>query len=114
MFVVFNILNFWNKFIGYVYGLSINEISLAYIKRFIIYDQKMESYLDISWVGVSNMSDYRLGDRGSIPDRGKNFLSSVSIQTSSEAHPASCPMGTVGSFLGVKRSRVVRLTIHTI
>jgi hypothetical protein len=35
---------------------------------------------------------YGLDGRGSIPGRGKSFLHSV--QTGSEAHPASYPMGT--------------------
>jgi hypothetical protein len=43
---------------------------------------------------VSIVSDYRLDDRGSIPGRGKGFSSSLFVQTSSEAHPASYPMGT--------------------
>jgi hypothetical protein len=37
---------------------------------------------------------------------------SVWLQTSSEAHPASYPMGTGGPFLRVKRSRGVKLTTH--
>jgi hypothetical protein len=41
------------------------------------------------------VSDYRLDDRGSIPDRGKGFFSSSAcVQTGSEAHPACYPMGT--------------------
>jgi hypothetical protein len=35
---------------------------------------------------------------GSIPDRRKRFSQLHSIQTSSGPHPASCPMGTKGSF----------------
>jgi hypothetical protein len=41
-----------------------------------------------------------------------DFSSSLCVQTSSEANPASCPMGIWGHFLGVKRSRGVTLTIH--
>jgi hypothetical protein len=40
---------------------------------------------------------------GSIPGRGKEFFLFHSVQTSSGAHPASYPMGTGGSFPGVKR-----------
>jgi hypothetical protein len=41
------------------------------------------------------VSEYRLDDRGSIPDRPNGFFSSnLRVQTSSEAHPASYPMGT--------------------
>jgi hypothetical protein len=50
---------------------------------------------------VSIVSDYGLGNRGSIPDRQRIFLL-VYIQTSSEAHPASCPFGTGGLFPGGK------------
>jgi hypothetical protein len=35
-----------------------------------------------------------------------------SSQTGSEAHLASCPVGTGGPFPGVKRGRGVTLTIH--
>jgi hypothetical protein len=38
--------------------------------------------------------DYRLDDRGSIPEEGKGFSSRHCFQTSSEALPDSCPMGT--------------------
>jgi uncharacterized membrane protein len=38
------------------------------------------------------------GDRGSIPGRGKVVSSSHCVQTRPEAHPASCTMGTGGSF----------------
>jgi hypothetical protein len=48
------------------------------------------------------VSDYGLDDRGSIPDRAEDFSSSPCIQTGSGAHPASCPMGTGGSFPGGK------------
>jgi hypothetical protein len=41
---------------------------------------------------VSIVSDYRLDHRGSIPGRAKLFSSSLCVQTSSEAHAASCPM----------------------
>jgi hypothetical protein len=45
----------------------------------------------------------QLGDRGSIPGGGKeDFSSSLCVQTGSEAHPASCTMGTGGPFPGAK------------
>jgi hypothetical protein len=50
------------------------------------------------------MSDYTLDNRGLIPDRRKYFSSSLFVQTGSEAHPASYPMGTGVLFPGVKRS----------
>jgi hypothetical protein len=65
------------------------------------------------WVSsVSIASDYRLGDRVRSLAEAKDFLSSLCIQTSSEAHPASCTMGTRRPFLGVKRGRGLTLTIQ--
>jgi len=45
----------------------------------------------------------RPGDRGSISGRGK----SLCVETSSEAHPASCPVNTGVLSPGVKRGRGV-------
>jgi hypothetical protein len=50
---------------------------------------------------VSVVPDCRLDDRGS-PAEVKDFSSSLGIQTSSEAHPASFPVGTGGPFPGGK------------
>jgi hypothetical protein len=44
------------------------------------------------------MSDYRLGSWGSFCSRVKDSSSSLCVQTSSEAHPATCIMGTGGPF----------------
>jgi hypothetical protein len=44
----------------------------------------------------------------------KDFSSSLCVQTSSEVHPASYPMGKGGLFLGVKCSQGVTLTTHRI
>jgi hypothetical protein len=44
--------------------------------------------------------------------RQKDFSSSFCAQTSSEAHPASYPMGTGGPFSRVNRDRGVMLTTH--
>jgi hypothetical protein len=46
------------------------------------------------------------------PAEAKDFLSSLSVQTGSDAHPASCTMGTGGPFPGIKRGRGVTLTTH--
>jgi hypothetical protein len=47
------------------------------------------------------VSDYGLDDWGSIPDKGRGFFSSSPcVQTGSEAHLASSPMGTGGPFPG--------------
>jgi hypothetical protein len=43
------------------------------------------------------VSDYRLDDRVMgvrSPVEAEDFSSSLFVQTSAEAHPASCPMGT--------------------
>jgi hypothetical protein len=42
----------------------------------------------------------------------KAFSSNLCVQTGSEAHPASCTMGTGGPFPGVKCGRGVMLTTH--
>jgi hypothetical protein len=42
----------------------------------------------------------------------KDFSFSLYVQTSSEAHPASYPVGTGEPFQGVKHSRGVTLTTH--
>jgi hypothetical protein len=50
---------------------------------------------------VSIVSDYGLDDRAigvRSPEGAKNFSHSLCVQTSSEAHPASCTMGTGGPF----------------
>jgi hypothetical protein len=53
----------------------------------------------------SIVSDYGLDDRAigvRSPTGAKDFSSSLCVQTGSEAHPASCPMGTGGPFPGDK------------
>jgi hypothetical protein len=46
------------------------------------------------------------------PSDANSFSCNRCVQISSEAHPASYPKGTGGSFLGIKRGRGVRLTTH--
>jgi hypothetical protein len=46
------------------------------------------------------------------PAEGKDFSSSLCVHTSSEAHPASCTMGSGGPFPGVNRSRGLTVTTH--
>jgi hypothetical protein len=62
---------------------------------------------------VTIVSDYGLDD-GAIgvrsPAEAKDFSSSPCVQTGSEAHPASCTMGTGVPFPGAKRYRGVTLT----
>jgi hypothetical protein len=45
---------------------------------------------------VSTVSDYGQDERGSNPDIGRVFSSSVCVQTGSGAHPTSYTLGTVG------------------
>jgi hypothetical protein len=56
---------------------------------------------DIKRAG-SIVSYYGLDDRGSIPTGAEDFSSSLCVKTGSVAHPAFCPMDTVGSFPGGK------------
>jgi hypothetical protein len=51
---------------------------------------------------VSMATGHGLDDRVSISG-GARFFSLQSVQTGSEANPASDPIGTVGSFPGIKR-----------
>jgi hypothetical protein len=51
---------------------------------------------------VSIVSDYGLDDWVWSPTEAEDFSSSLCVQTGSGAHPASCPMGTGGSFPGGK------------
>jgi hypothetical protein len=51
------------------------------------------------------VSDYRLDDRAigvRSPAGTKDFSCNLCVQTSSGAHPASCPVGTEGPFRGGK------------
>jgi hypothetical protein len=53
----------------------------------------------------SIVSDYGLDDRAvgvRSPAGAKDFSSSLCVQTGSQAHPASCTMGTGGPFPGGK------------
>jgi hypothetical protein len=56
-------------------------------------------------VAQSVVSGYGLNDREievRSPAGEKDFSSSLCVQMGSAAHPASCPMGTGGPFLGAK------------
>jgi hypothetical protein len=65
---------------------------------------------------VSTVSDYGLDGRAievrSPAEAKRHFSSILCVQTGSGAHPASCTMGTVGPFPGLKRGRGVTLTTH--
>jgi hypothetical protein len=63
----------------------------------------------------SIVSDYGLDYRAigvRFPAGAKDFSYSLCVQTGSGAHPASCPMGTVGPFSRVKHGRGVTLITH--
>jgi hypothetical protein len=65
---------------------------------------------------VSIVSDYGLDDRAigvRSPAEAKDFPSNLCVQTGSGAHPASCTMGTGGSFPGGKVGQGVTLTAHS-
>jgi hypothetical protein len=54
---------------------------------------------------VCIVSGYELGDRAMevrSPAEARHISSNLCVQTGSGAYPASCPMGTVGPFLGGK------------
>jgi hypothetical protein len=62
---------------------------------------------------VNIVSDYGLDDRAiEVQSPAGDFSSSLCVQTSSGAHPASCTMGTGGPFPGVKRGQGVTTTTH--
>jgi hypothetical protein len=64
---------------------------------------------------VSIVSDYGLDDRAiGVRSPAEDISSNLCVQTSSEAHPASCTMDNGGPFPGAKRGRGVTLTTHTI
>jgi hypothetical protein len=51
------------------------------------------------------VSGYEQDDRAievRFPAEAKDFSSNLCVQTGSEAHPASCPVGTRGPFSGAK------------
>jgi hypothetical protein len=54
---------------------------------------------------IDRLSDYGLDDRAievRSPAEAKNFYFNLCVQTGSGAHPASCTMGTGGTFPGGK------------
>jgi hypothetical protein len=62
------------------------------------------------------VSDYGLDDRAievRSPAGVKDFSSSLCVQTGSEAHPASCTMGTGGPFPGWVKARPGRDADHS-
>jgi hypothetical protein len=82
-----------------------------------IYNYIAKSRLNFASRGssVSIVSDYGLDNRAigvRSPAQAKDVSSNLCVQTGSEAHPASCTLGTGGPFRGAKRGRGVTLTTH--
>jgi hypothetical protein len=110
----------WEKAAGLWQDMTVNSLFLNW--RALSCEEHLNALLYIqpqsvdlgSSVGI--VSDYKLHDwvTGFRSLAGaKDFSSSLCVQTSSEAHPASYPMGIRGPFPGgVKRGRDVTLTTH--
>jgi hypothetical protein len=80
----------------------------SYIKVYLVHVRSRVS-------SGSIVSDYGLDDRAievRSSSGAKDFSSNLCVQTGSEAHPASCTMGTGGPFPGVKRGRGVTQTTY--
>jgi hypothetical protein len=64
---------------------------------------------------VSTVSDYRLDDRAINPrQRRKYFSSSLCVQIGSEAHQASCTMGTGGGCFPWGKAETKRDADHSL
>jgi hypothetical protein len=77
----------------------VNFLAL-FMKHFI---KECLSYVGAGVSSVSIVSDYGLDDRAigvRSPAGTKDFSSNLCVQTGSEAHPASCTMGTDDLFPG--------------
>jgi hypothetical protein len=99
-----------------VYSLTFPSIFTVHFKDS-IYEGKSDNtgtlkihvyckYTETKLILLFNVLGYGLDDRGSrvrFPAGGGNFSLHHRVQNVSGAHPASYPMGTRGSFPGVKR-----------
>jgi hypothetical protein len=85
---------------------------MAFYPGHTIYSSTMKSGSSVSIVSGYGLDDRAIGVR--FLTGAKDFSSSLCVQTGSEAHPASCTMGTGGGgpFLGAKHGRGVTLTTH--
>jgi hypothetical protein len=89
-------------------GFSKNILVLGYLALYYLNIIYLTYIHIISWSrcsSVSIVSGYGLDDRAikaRSPAEAKDFSSSLCVQTRSEAHPASCTMGTGGPFPGGK------------
>jgi hypothetical protein len=66
--------------------------------------------LEVIVLSIVLTTDWTNGVRS--PSDENVFSTSLCVQTSSEAHPASCPMSTAAPLPGVKRGRGVTLTTN--
>jgi hypothetical protein len=105
-----------NKVIRKISGPKQNEVSELRCTVF-RNEERIDLYKSPRFIGILKSRKsrdisvgialgYGLDDRGSgvrFPAGAENFSVNHRVQNGSGAHPASYPMGTRGSFLGVKR-----------
>jgi hypothetical protein len=85
----------------------VKDVPMIYVSFIIIVGSRVSS--------GSIVSDYGLDDRAigvRSPAGAKDFSANLCVQTGSEAHPASCTMGTGGPFPGGK-ARPGRVADHS-
>jgi hypothetical protein len=95
-----------NKILRYNFNSNYFRQISTDIENFVTYIvQRTQKYrLSTGWTTGRSRFDPRL--------RRIEFSSSLCVQTVSGVHPASCTMGTGGTFPELKRGRGVRLTTH--
>jgi hypothetical protein len=103
---------------GFVVAMAeVNVVRVMWLiltERWLSLDGCSASFWEPGSSGII-VSDYGLEDRAiefRSPAGAKDFSCSLCVQTGSGAHPASCTMGTGGSFPEAKRGRGVTLTNH--
>jgi hypothetical protein len=85
-------------------NIHIDLLSVVWIKlQRYVQSEALELASVINGAGVAQSvlwlsTDWTTGVRS--PTEAEDFSSSLCVQTGSGAHPASCPMGPGGSFLG--------------
>jgi hypothetical protein len=84
-----------------------NGIGTVFLQALHFYVSRGSSVSIVSGYGLDHRE---IGIRS--PAGAKYFSSNLCVQTGSEAHPASCTMGTGGPFPGAKRGRGVTLTTY--
>jgi hypothetical protein len=126
LFVSLSRIAFLNKFI--TCSLHIGQISKAYadccIPTRVVVRYALLHLCNFQFPTVGNNRNhnssvgigmnYGLGNPGSIPGRGKIFLSLHNVKIGSEAHPASCPVCTSDAFPGDKTAGAWRWSVSSI